>query len=189
MSSLTDFGLQAGLAVLARRAQQDRALMALLDDRDRIARDMHDHVIQRLLATGLSPQSAGRMATHPAVQPKIEDAVDEIDASIKEIRQAIYELQRSVRPDETLDRLTQLGRSFTETLGFAPHLHVDGPANGLWPALAADVLAVVGEGLANAVKHSGATALDVRVLVTAQDVSVEVADDAFAARSGLVNLR
>jgi len=194
MASLVDFAQQAGLAVLAGRAQRDRALMALIDDRDRIARDMHDHVIQRLFATGLSLQSASRMATHPAVQPKIEEAVDDIDAAIKEIRQAIYELHRSVRPEETSDRLNQLGRSFTETLGFAPQLHIDGPVNGLPPPLASDVLAVVGEGLANAVKHADATRVEVRVSVQSTSVMVEVADDgrgldASAAKSGLVNLR
>jgi signal transduction histidine kinase len=194
MSTLIDFAQQAGLAVLAGRARQDRAQMALLDDRDRIARDMHDHVIQRLFATGLSLQSASRMATHPAVQPKIDDAVDEIDAAIKEIRQAIYELHRSVRADETSERLAQLGRSFTETLGFAPRLQITGPVNALSPALASDVLAVVGEGLANAVKYAGATCLDVRVTVQARDVLVEVVDDGrgvegAAGRSGLVNLR
>jgi signal transduction histidine kinase len=194
MAALTDFAQQAGLAVLAGRAQQDRALMALLDDRDRIARDMHDHVIQRLFATGLSLQSAGRMATHPAVEARIEDAVDDIDAAIKEIRQAIYELHRSVRAEETTDRLAELSRSFTETLGFAPRLRVDGPVNGMSPALASDVLAVVREGLANAVKHSGATRLDVTVEVQARAVLVEVADDGCglepsAAHGGLVNLR
>ena len=63
MPGLTDFAQQAGLGLLAGRAQRDRALMAMLDDRDRIARDMHDHVIQRLFATGLSLQSAAHMAS------------------------------------------------------------------------------------------------------------------------------
>ena len=120
MPSLTDFAQQAGLALLAGRAQRDRALMALLDDRDRIARDMHDHVIQRLFATGLSLQSAARLATHPAVQPRIDDAVDDIDAAIKEIRQAIYQLHRPVRPAETSERLEALAGSFAEALGLRP---------------------------------------------------------------------
>jgi signal transduction histidine kinase len=194
MQTLIDFAQQAGVAVLAGRAQQDRALMALLDDRDRIARDMHDHVIQRLFATGLSLQSAGRMATHAGVQAKLDEAVDEIDVAIKEIRQAIYELHRSARPEETTDRLAQLGRSFQDTLGFSPRLHVDGPVNALSPALASDMLAVVGEGLANAVKYSGASGVDISVTVQPRAVLVEVADDGCgvdpsAARSGLVNLR
>ncbi len=193
MPSLTDFAQQAGLALLAGRAQKDRALMALLDDRDRIARDMHDHVIQRLFATGLSLQSAGRLATHPAVQPRIEDAVDDIDAAIKEIRQAIYQLHRPVRPAETSARLEALARSSSEALGFVPTLDIEGPVDELAPVVASDVLAVVREGLANAAKHAGAERLDVRVTVDDESVCVVVSDDGSGvdprrARGGLVNL-
>ena len=193
MPSLTDFAQQAGLALLAGRAQKDRALMALLDDRDRIARDMHDHVIQRLFATGLSLQSAGRLATHPAVQPRIEDAVDDIDAAIKEIRQAIYQLHRPVRPAETSARLEALASSSSEALGFVPTLDIEGPVDELAPVVASDVLAVVREGLANAAKHAGAQRLEVRVTVDDESVCVVVSDDGGGvdprrARGGLVNL-
>jgi signal transduction histidine kinase len=167
--------------------------MALLDDRDRIARDMHDHVIQRLFATGLSLQSAGRLATHPVVQPRIEDAVDDIDAAIKEIRQAIYQLHRPLRPAETSERLETLAESFTEALGFSPSLKMDGPVDALAPVITADVLAVVREGLANAAKHADAGRLDVRVTVDDEAVRVVVSDDGRGvdpkqARGGLVNL-
>jgi signal transduction histidine kinase len=193
MPSLTDFAQQAGLAVLAGRAQRDRALMALLDDRDRIARDMHDHVIQRLFATGLSLQSVGRLATHPAVQSRIEDAVDDIDAAIKEIRQAIYQLHRPLRPAETSERLQTLSGSFDEALGFTPKLEVDGPVDDLAPVVTADLLAVVREGLANAAKYAAATRVDVRIRVDDASVCVTVSDDGRGvdpdqARGGLVNL-
>jgi signal transduction histidine kinase len=194
MPPLTDFAQQAGLALLAGRAQRDRAVMALLDDRDRIARDMHDHVIQRLFATGLSLQAAAQMASRPVVQPRIEDAVDEIDAAIKEIRQAIYELHRPLRAEQrTSERLREMAGSFTHALGFAPAIDVDGPVDALPPPVAADVVAVVREGLANAAKHSGAHEVTARIRVDAQTVSVVVCDDgrgvtAGAARGGLVNL-
>ena len=193
MPSLTDFAQQAGLALIAGRAQRDRAVMALLDDRDRIARDMHDHVIQRLFATGLSLQSASRLATHPVVQPRIEDAVDDIDAAIKEIRQAIYQLHRPLRAAEISERLRTLVVSFTEALGFSPELDIEGPVDVLAPVVAADVLAVVREGLANAAKHAAAARLDVRVTVDDESVCVVVSDDGIGvdpqrARGGLVNL-
>jgi signal transduction histidine kinase len=193
MPGLTEFAQHAGLALLAGRAQRDRALMALLDDRDRIARDMHDHVIQRLFATGLSLQSAARMATHPVVQPRIEDAVDDIDAAIKEIRQAIYQLHRPLRERQTSTPLEALAASFTDALGFPPRLSVEGPVDQLGPALMSDVLAVVREGLSNAARHSGADALDVSVIVDDESVCVVVADDGrgvdpLLARGGLVNL-
>jgi signal transduction histidine kinase len=193
MPGLTDFAQQAGLGLLAGRAQRDRALMAMLDDRDRIARDMHDHVIQRLFATGLSLQSAARLAIHPMVQPRIDDAVDDIDAAIKEIRQAIYQLHRPVRPDEISERLRALTGSFTESLGFAPHLQTEGPLDGLGPALAAEVLAVAREGLSNAAKYAGAARVDVAVTVDDGSVCVVVVDDGHGvdpatASGGLVNL-
>jgi signal transduction histidine kinase len=193
MPMLTDFAQQTGLALLAGRSQRDRALMALLDDRDRIARDMHDHVIQRLFATGLSLQAASRLATHPVVQSRLESAVDDLDAGIKEIREAIFHLHRAVRPDETTHRLGGLVESFAEGLGFPPGLDVDGPVYTLGPALASDVMAVVREGLANAAKHAHATRVDVTVGVRAESVCVTVTDDgggvaARDARSGLVNL-
>jgi signal transduction histidine kinase len=193
MPGLTDFAQQAGLALLAGRAQRDRALVALLDDRDRIARDMHDHVIQRLFATGLSLQSAARLATHPLVQPRIEDAVDDIDAAIKEIRQAIYQLHRPIRPEENSERLTTMTAAFTEALGFRADLQTDGPVDRVGPVLASEVLAVVREGLANMAKHSGATHGRVAVTVDEHAVCVEVTDDGSgvdpaSARGGLVNL-
>ncbi len=193
MSMLTDFAQQSGLALLAGRSQRDRALMAMLDDRDRIARDMHDHVIQRLFATGLSLQAASRMATHPVVQTRLEGAVDDLDAAIKEIREAIFHLHRTVRPDETTQRLGALVESFSEGLGFLPGLDVDGPVDTLGPALASDVMAVVREGLANAAKHAQATRVDLTVEVRPDSVCVTVTDDGGGtdprdARGGLVNL-
>ncbi|MEO7233881.1 MAG: GAF domain-containing protein [Lapillicoccus sp.] len=193
MPMLTDFAQQAGLALLAGRSQRDRALMAMLDDRDRIARDMHDHVIQRLFATGLSLQAASRMATHPVVQTRIESAVDDLDAAIKEIREAIFHLHRPVRTEDTTQRLVSLAASFAEGLGFPPDLALDGPVDGLGPALASDVMAVVREGLANAAKHAGAERVDITVDVLPASVCVVVADDGRGtvpaqARGGLVNL-
>ena len=146
MPGLTDYAQLAGLALLAGRAQRDRARMAMLDDRDRIARDMHDHVIQRLFATGLSLQSASRLSAHPGIQPRIEEAVDEIDAAIKEIRQAIDHLHRSVQGVSTGEELQALVASFAPGLGFAPALDVDGDIEIVGPGLRPDVLAVVREG-------------------------------------------
>lgn len=193
MPALTDFAQLTGLALLARRAQRDRAAMALLDDRDRIARDMHDHVIQRLFATGLSLQSAGRVATQPLVQARLDEAVDDLDAAIKEIRHAIFELHQPISllsPREELDRLVA---SYAAGLGFAPDLVVEGGLADLDPALRSDVLAVVREGLSNVSRHAKATSAGLRVVIEDEEVSVEISDDGVGvdplrARSGLVNL-
>jgi signal transduction histidine kinase len=98
-----------------------------------------------------------------------------------------------VRAEETSGHLQTLTASFSEALGFHPHLSVDGPLDGLGPALASEMFAVVREGLANAVKHSGAATVDVSVTVGDEVVEVVVADDGRGvdpsqARGGLVNL-
>jgi signal transduction histidine kinase len=193
MPGLTDYAQLAGLALLAGRAQRARARVAMLDDRDRIARDMHDHVIQRLFATGLSLQSASRLSAHPGVQPRIEEAVDEIDAAIKEIRQAIYHLHRSVKGVSTGEELQALVASFAPGLGFAPALDVDGDVEVVGPGLRPDVLAVVREGLSNVSRHAGAQQATVHLAVDEAWVCVEITDDGVGtdpglARGGLVNL-
>lgn len=186
---------QMGLALVAARSQQDRSRLALLEDRDRIARDMHDHVIQRLFATGLSLQAAGRLAEHPMVRRRLEEAVDDLDAAIKDIRHTIFELHRAKPTRELREEIVDLVRASTETLGFAPDLTIDGPLDALTADLEADLVAVVREGLANVARHARASSVSVSVRVTSDGtIQVEVADDGVgvaptAVQSGLDNLR
>ncbi len=193
MVRLSDYAQQAGLALLAGRARRDRARMALFDDRDRIARDMHDHVIQRLFATGLSLQSTSRAAMHPMVQTRLDEAVDEIDAAIKEIRHAIFELHQPAMDQTPQEELDALVTTFTQGLGFSPSLLVEGRYGDVDAPLRSDLLAVVREGLSNIARHAEATRADVRVVI-GPDLQVEISDDgrgmgAREARSGLINLR
>jgi len=117
---------QMGLALVAARSQQDRSRLAILEDRDRIARDMHDHVIQRLFATGLSLQSTSRLAEHPTVRTRLDEAVDNLDAAIKDIRQTIFELHRE-RPMRALaEEFAELVRESAESAGFVPDLVIEG---------------------------------------------------------------
>jgi signal transduction histidine kinase len=186
---------QMGLGLVAARSQQDRSRLALLEDRDRIARDMHDHVIQRLFATGLSLQAAGRLASHPAVRTRLDEAVDDLDAAIKDIRHTIFELHREQPTRELPEEIADLVRASTEPLGFAPDLTLDGALDELTSGLEADLVAVVREGLANVARHARANSVSVVVRVTTEGtVRVEVADDGVgmsptAEQSGLDNLR
>ncbi|HET7397187.1 MAG TPA: GAF domain-containing protein [Intrasporangium sp.] len=193
MPQVAPFALQAGAALLAARAQRDRARVALLEDRDRIARDMHDNVVQRLFATGLSLQSAVPLARHPVVRERLGDAVDELDAAIREIREAIFGLH-TVDPDlgvlVVLDRIIE---TYAGSLGFTPELVVEGRLGTLGESLRADAVAVVREGLANVARHAAASAVRV-TLSTAHGLDITVVDNGVgtspdAARSGLVNLR
>ncbi len=191
VGEIAGFAQQCVLALLAGRAQRDRAAMALMGDRERIARDMHDHVIQRLFATGLSLQSAGRMAQSQVVRDRLEEAVDDLDIAIREIRSAIFELNQAPRSSAQRE-LDSLVSSFAGRIGEPPSLTVAGSLDGLTPAEFADVTAVVSEGMSNVARHAEAAHAWVRLAVF-DEVVVEIEDDGIgmdsdAARSGLVNL-
>ena len=184
---------QMGLALVAGRSQQDRSRLALLEDRERIARDMHDLVIQRLFATGLSLQAAGRQAQGPVIATRLSEAVDELDAAIKDIRHTIFELHGEGPTRELRAEIADLVRASTEPLGFAPELTIDGPLDELAADLEADVVAVIREGLANVVRHARASSASVLVRSDAA-IQIEVVDDGVgiapnAVESGLDNLR
>lgn len=190
---LGDFAQQGALALVAARAQRDRSRMGLLEERDRIARDMHDHVIQRLFATGLSLQSAGRFAQDPIVQARLDSAVEELDSAIRDIRRAIYELHRPIPEGGSEEEVEALVESFAERMGFQPELTLDGSLDRLEPSLQGDILAVVREGLSNMSRHANATTGSVTICVTDDEAVVTVADNGvgverIVARGGLVNL-
>ena len=184
---------QMGLALVAGRSQRDRSRLAMLEDRERIARDMHDLVIQRLFATGLSLQAAGRQTNAPTIATRLNEAVDELDAAIKDIRQTIFELHRERPTRELREEIADLVRGSAESLGFEPDLTIDGPLDRLPADLEADLVAVIREGLANVVRHAHASSVSVRV-TSDEGIHIEVADDGVGVasnivESGLDNLR
>ena len=192
LGPLHEFAQHIGLALVAASAQQDRAVVALLEDRERIARDMHDHVIQRLFATGLSLQAVGRITQHPVVQPRLEEAVEELDLAIKDIRQAIYQLTPLPAPTGLRGRLDELVSSYSDVLGFAARLELFGEAAGITAEQEHDVAAVVREGLANVARHAQASSATVRVSMGPR-LEVVIVDDGIGTpvtgrRSGLANL-
>jgi signal transduction histidine kinase len=190
LPTLEVFAQQAGLALVAARARQDRSRMTLLEERDRIAREMNDNVIQRLFATGLSLQSATPLAQHPTVRNRLEEAVEELDAAIKDVRHAIFELHTVRDPGELEQEIRKLIRAAGDALGFTPDLEIDPSVAGFSQGLEADVVAVVREGLANVVRHAQATQVLVRVTssgdVVVSDNGVGLSAD--LTRSGLANL-
>ncbi|WP_405059966.1 GAF domain-containing protein [Kribbella sp. NBC_01505] len=191
---ITMFANQTTLALERSAARHDRSALAVLADRDRIARDLHDLVIQRLFATGLQLQGIHRSVT-PDVQERISRAVTDIDATIRDLRASIFELQhqpgrRSLRAD-----LRTLVDEYAVTLGFAPRLRFTGPIDSVVPALARpQILAAVREALSNVARHARATSVTVDVTVAAGEVTTQILDDGIgikstATESGLRNLR
>ncbi len=186
-------GHQVALALTAARSQHARARVTLLEDRERIARDMHDHVIQRLFATGLSLQAASRMSVTDAVGARLDDAVEALDEAIKDIRHTIFGLHRETDPADLHAELVDLVHAARDGLGFLPRLSVTGTLSRLPADLEADVVAVVREALANVSRHARATGVVVSVAVAAS-VTITVSDDGVgidpdASFSGLANLR
>jgi signal transduction histidine kinase len=189
------FADQTALALDLAARQQVVRRSDVTEDRDRIARDLHDHVIQRVFAAGLSLQSAlPRIADAEALE-RVRSAVEQLDETVRDIRTTIFDLHTSdtARDGDSLRR--RLLDIVTETAGaqLRPTVRMSGAVDALVTGeLAADVEAVVREGVSNAVRHAHARAVTVTLDVTT-DVVVEVLDDGRgidpgAPRSGLRNL-
>ncbi|MEH0930831.1 GAF domain-containing sensor histidine kinase [Micromonospora sp. CPCC 205558] len=193
LALLGSFAGQAALAMERARGQEERELLVVLEDRERIARDLHDVVIQRLFATGLQLQSAAPMA-RPEVAKRVNAAVDDLDATIRDIRRTIFEL-RTPMTSELRTEIRAAIEAAAESLGFKPHLELTGPVDSAVPdAIRPDLTAVLREALSNVVRHARCSRVDVAVRVDAGQVTVTVSDDGVgcdpaAARGGLVNLR
>jgi signal transduction histidine kinase len=188
---LTDFGSGLAVSLGAASARTERARSDLFEDRERIARDMHDNVIQRLFATGMSLQSAAPLSD-PHVRAKLDTAVDELDAAIKDIRHAIFALHRVPGARPLSAEIATVCGDAAVTLGFAPELRLSGRTADIPEAVSAELLAVVREALSNVARHASASSVQVSVDV-GDEVRVLVVDDgrgvpAQAVRSGLANL-
>lgn len=171
------FAEQAGVALEVARARRDQEKLLLLEDRDRIGRDLHDLVIQRLFAVGLTLENTARMVERPEAAERISRAVDDIDATIRDIRQTIFELSRRQESTDLRTRVAEAVARSAEVLGFRPDLRIDGPlATTVEPRTGAHLLAVLGEALSNVSRHAGAGAVDVEVRV-AEDLVLVVTDD------------
>ncbi|MDE0774906.1 MAG: GAF domain-containing protein [Nocardioides sp.] len=188
------FAEQAALALTVARAREDQQRLTLFEDRDRIGRDLHDLVIQRLFAVGLGLQGAGRLTRDPELAARLEGAVDDLDATIKDIRRSIFALGAIDATSDVQTEVTRLVDRAGSTMKFRPTLAFEGAVRTLVAdEVVPDLLAVLGEALSNASRHSEASTVD--VLVSAGDhVAVQVRDDgkgfdAGVDESGLRNMR
>ncbi|MCX5110713.1 GAF domain-containing protein [Streptomyces sp. NBC_00378] len=198
----TQFASQAALALMMAEAQRDRERLAVYEDRDRIARDLHDLVIQRLFATGMMLESAQRRSDVPEVQTGVGRAVDELDVTIQEIRTAIFALQQepAEAPSGLRTRVLREINMAAVPLGFKPSHRFLGPVDALVGELTGkNLIAALREALSNAFRHAEASLIDVVVDATAtlpdgrNAVRLSVADDGVGIpgggrRSGLRNL-
>ncbi|GHF24528.1 GAF domain-containing sensor histidine kinase [Pseudolysinimonas yzui] len=174
-----DFARQTSVAIAFAQARLDREQLELVEERTRIARDLHDHVIQRLFGAGLALQSAASLAD-PVLASRITQQIDAIDSAISEIRTAIFTLQtrpEAARPGlrhRVLDVASEAG----STLGWSPRIAFGGAVDlFVDEELADDIVAVVREGLANVARHARAARGEVRVEIVGDQLIVIVEDD------------
>jgi two-component system sensor histidine kinase DevS len=191
---IASFADQAALALQLASNQWRLRELDVLADRDRIARDLHDHVIQRLFGVGLALQGTHRRITSPEVSRRISDSIDQLHEIVNEIRTAIFDLHAG--PGEAPRLRQRLHGAITELTsdgGPRTTMRLAGPLDLVPPDLAEHAEAVVREAVSNAVRHSGAANLAVAVSVR-DDLVIEVTDDGTGlpkstVHSGLANLR
>jgi signal transduction histidine kinase len=190
----TTFATHASLAGELADARLDQERMALLEDRNRIAQDLHDHVIQQLFAAGMTLQGVSAGMDDRSAR-LVENVVDMLDDAVRQIRTSIFQLRPHTHDEASLRAaVLRAVAELVPALGFEPGVTFDGPVDAVSDdELVDDVLAVVREALTNTAKHARATKATVRVHAPPSGLEVEVSDDGVgpggSRRSGIANLR
>jgi signal transduction histidine kinase len=179
---LSSLAAAAGVAIDNARLHQRLGELAVFADRDRIARDLHDTVIQRLFAVGLSLQGLARVVDPPSAAERIDAAVDELDATIADIRSTIFALQARNDPGIRSD-VTTVVTELRDLLGHLPRLQFDGPIDtSVDKQVGESAAAVVREALSNVARHARATRTDVALTAGVGEFVVVVRDDGIGIR-------
>jgi signal transduction histidine kinase len=192
---LHSFAGQAAIALELAESRRDAERLRLLEDRDRIAKDLHDVVIQRLFAVAMALTSIVRMVDRPEGSTRLRHAIDELDDTIRHIRSTIFALQAPLDAGSDLrSRIVGLVDDGGTRLGFMPSLRMDGQLDNQVPdEIAEQMLAVLREALSNIVRHAKAGRADVHVQVANGRLALVVRDNGIGMpeggrRSGLRNL-
>lgn len=193
---LRGFAAQAAVAMELAERRRDAEQIAMLQDRDRIARDLHDLAIQRLFATGMTLQSAGRFIKHTEASERVLRAVDDLDETIKIIRSTIFGLRtrEGASGPGLRARVVRVIGEAAPVLGFAPSLRMDGLLDTQVPEETAEhVVAVLSEALTNVARHAHADRAAVALETDGRQLRLTVTDNGVGMppdgrRSGLRNL-
>jgi signal transduction histidine kinase len=192
----TAFAHHAAMALELADARADQQRMLLLQDRDRIARDLHDHVIQRLFVAGMTLQGTAFLP-EPERAVRVDRVVTDLDEVIAQIRTAIFGLRGALGPQDgsVRARVLEVVAELGESQDFAPRVRFVGAIDAaVGPGLADDIVAVARETLTNAARHAQADLVEISLTVTAETLSLDVVDNGVGLggvtrRSGLRNLR
>ncbi|WP_425299125.1 GAF domain-containing protein [Nocardia farcinica] len=192
---MSAFADQAALALQMAATQRRMRELDVVSERDRIARDLHDHVIQRLFAVGLSLQSTVSRARAPEIKTRLMDTVNDVQSIVQEIRHSIFDLHSSSAAEAPAlrKRLHAVLAEMTEETDLRTSIRLSGPVSVLAPAMFDDVEAVLREAVSNVVRHAKASSLSVRLTIR-DDVELEIVDNGIGLpedlprRSGLANM-
>lgn len=169
----------AGIAIENARLHGRIGALRVFEDRERIARDLHDTVIQRLFATGLTLSRVAGAIEEPELRDRLEGAVDDLDRTVREIRSTIFDLHRRHLPGHSIRQdVLELVSEAAETLGFRPTVTFEGAIDLSVPDdLAANVLATLREALANMARHAKASHGEVALTIDDGRLELRVTDD------------
>jgi signal transduction histidine kinase len=180
LEMVRSFAAQASVALERDRYRQRLQRLALLEDQERIARDLHDSVIQRLFAVGLSLQAMSGLIQDPHAHQRLVAAVDELDLTVRHIRTVIFDVEA---PRSGLDQgvrawVRELSREAGRSMGFEPRVTFAGALDATVPSpLGDDLVATLREALSNITRHARASHVDVEVSVSATSLVLRVSDD------------
>jgi signal transduction histidine kinase len=177
--------LEERVRVRSVQINRQRTRLALLEERDRIARDLHDRVIQRIFAAGLQVAALGRTARKIEQEhgddrqlgESLNSVARELDMAIRELRNSIFELTSIGDHEDVEQVLIDIAARASRILGFMPRVSADGLVDGLTPDLVAQVASVIQEALSNVARHARASHVAVSLVGTDHDLTVEVTDD------------
>ncbi|MGN6780775.1 MAG: GAF domain-containing sensor histidine kinase [Marmoricola sp.] len=191
---LSSFVDQVALAFDRIHADRQREELVVVADRERIARDLHDVVIQRLFATGLQLQGLHRVTEDPTVLERVAAATEALDTTIRDIRGALFDLRHTQGPSIRAE-VSALVAEYADPLGHRPAVRIDGPVDTAVPrALAEELSPVLREALSNVARHAGAQHTTVSLGIQGNRLRLVVADDGqgipvvLERRSGLRNI-
>jgi len=178
LSTLQSFAGQASVAIEYARAQQDLQRLAVLEDRERIAKELHDGVIQSLFAVGMGLQGAAALSRDHELERRIEGAVGEIDGAIRDLRNYIFGLRPGILADRQLDQaLRAMAAEFEQRSGVTTVVEVDLRVASDLSSVAGDVIQLVREALSNVERHAGATTCRVSLVRRGDRAALEIDDD------------
>ena len=168
----------ARLIVEAERNARELRRLEVLEDRERIAKELHDGVIQSLFAVGMSLQGLSTRSADPETQQRLDLAVEDVDRAIRDLRNYIFGLRPGILADRQLDQaLRDLATEFGERSGVITVVEIDGDVAAALASLAGDVVQLVREALSNVERHGAAATCRVTLRGTDEGVLLEVDDD------------